>query len=182
MSNRSARSHKSAQAHHEEPELKSPKSPVSPVSQPEPHHLPAITDLVQVNPAYALISPPQGAVNHLLTLSFLHTSGPNIFSRTKQPSPDGQGARAEEGSDQVAAEVKLVRNPTLAVFGDRDGFNSAQKYRSWAKRFRDMDGSQFRAVEVSGAGHFYTEERALCVLRDAVSDFATGLLGHGGVR
>jgi hypothetical protein len=151
-------------------------------------HLEPVPDLVKVRPAYLLVSAPQGAYNHLLTLSFFQNPGSTIFSRPKPQGNEGEAAAegAAEGAaseevvvtDHEAAEAKLARNTTLAVYGDRDVFGSASKNRAWARRLQDVEGSQFRAVEVHGAGHFYTEGRTLYVLQEAVTAFASGLLGH----
>lgn len=177
----SHRSNKSVQHRHEEARPAAPPKPGPPAPL---HQLEAVPDLVRMRPAYIVVSPPQGAVNHLLTLSFFQNASTGFFSRAaKTHGPENESASPGENrakDHEAAAEIKLVRNPTLAVYGDRDGFTSASKFRAWARRFQDMEGSQFRAVEVHGAGHFYTEDKTLYVLQGAVTAFATGLLGHDG--
>lgn len=148
--------------------------------------LPAPVDPPRYRAAYLLVSPLQGVVTNLATMSF-----PNPFLRRRR-SKKGKPAAlpraaanddAQEPSgdgDPVSAEgeQKLVRNPTLAVYGDQDVFVSARKLREWARRLEGAADSRFRAHEVSTAGHFWTEERVLYVMRDAVTTFAEGLLAE----
>jgi len=99
----------------------------------------------------------------------------------RESTPEDAGAGTpptEMSSAELAreAELKLLSNPTLAVYGDRDVFVSAKKLRDWARRLEAAPGSRFRAHEVSTAGHFWTEEGVLFILRDAVKTFARGLI------
>ncbi|KAI9896294.1 hypothetical protein N3K66_008466 [Trichothecium roseum] len=114
-------------------------------------------DLVVPRAAYVLVSPLQGLVSNLATMS---------------RSPWG---------DDPAAEAKLGRCPTLAVFGDHDVFVSAAKLRSWVARMERAGGggspaSAFRGLEVEGAGHFWVEEGVLGRMMDGVGEFVDGLL------
>lgn len=110
-------------------------------------------------PAYLTISPPQGIFTHLLTLSPL----PSALVKNKDPHG-------------VAAEEKLVRNHSLVVFGDEDGFSSVGKFRHWIARMEGKPGSLFKGKEIETAGHFWTEEGVLDQLREAVEGFADELL------
>lgn len=165
--------------------------------------LKSVRNLIKVRPAYLLVSPPQGIVNQLITLSFSPFSA--VLSKSKsylpfrsedskpsKPLPVHDDAASPPSSapappspseadlqDETAAEAKLAANPTLAVFGTKDGFTSVAKYRDWAARSETVEGTMFRAVEVDGAGHFYVEEGVAMVLRDAVADFASDLLTTG---
>ncbi|KAG6270300.1 hypothetical protein E4U22_001086 [Claviceps purpurea] len=118
--------------------------------------LPVISHFVVPRPAYVLISPLQGLVTHLATMSFLPTSG-------NQKTDD-------------AAQKKLVHNPTLAVFGDNDLFVPVGKLRSWTTKLSSRDGSKFTACEVCHAGHFWTEESALADMNGSVGAFANCLV------
>jgi surfactin synthase thioesterase subunit len=69
-----------------------------------------------------------------------------------------------------------VQNPTLAVYGDHDGFVAASKLRAWAAKLSSQEGSKFRAVEVARGGHFWVEEGALLQLKMAIERFAESLL------
>ncbi|KAJ4129302.1 hypothetical protein NW768_007838 [Fusarium equiseti] len=128
--------------------------------QPQPgESLPRITDLTMPRPAYLMISPPQGIVMHALTLSLV----PSALAKHKDPH-------------DVAAEEKLVRNPSLVIYGDEDGFTAVSRFRSWTARLREKMDSGFKAVEIETAGHFWHEEGVLEELRGAVGEFATELL------
>ncbi|KAG7284028.1 hypothetical protein NEMBOFW57_010386 [Staphylotrichum longicolle] len=74
------------------------------------------------------------------------------------------------------AEDKLVQNSTLAIYGDRDGFVPVRKLRDWASRLEAMQGSKFRAHEVSSANHFWAQRNVASTLREAVRSFAASLL------
>ncbi|KAM0272904.1 hypothetical protein ACHAQH_008508 [Verticillium albo-atrum] len=139
--------------------------------------LPKIADLTRVRPAYALVSPLQGIVNHLTTMSFVppwprHRS--HEQAREPSSSPAGDVNLVEDAGE--AAEAKLAACPTLAVFGDRDVFVSVGKLRAWGMRLESRPGSMFRGVEVTGAGHFWQEEGTLSALVEAVGEFAVGLM------
>lgn len=156
--------------------------------------------------AYLLVSPLQGLVTNLATMSFGSVSaavgsalGGLFSSKRKQEDEDPRAARPSKKSEgqnkslasqssqdstaataddleKVLAERKLTENPTLAVYGDGDVFVAARRLRDWATRLRAVENSRFRAREVPGAGHFWVEGRSLYVLRDAVRNFAEGLL------
>lgn len=135
--------------------------------------------------AYLLISPLQGLVTNLATMSF-----PNPFSKHNRQASPGQAISSDDSSATVEvnnqtstpireeSEQKLVRNPTLAVYGDRDVFVAARKLREWAHRLEGLPDSQFRAHEISTATHFWTEDRVVYLMREAVKTFAEGLLEH----
>ncbi|KAK3321984.1 Alpha/Beta hydrolase protein [Apodospora peruviana] len=161
------------------------------VEEKEPHQEPAHDFLLPVpgrtvaSPAYLLVSPLQGVITNLATMSF-----PAPFARAAQkPAIVGKtGAHpgelkpiAQPATLPVEAEEKLVRNPTLAVYGDRDGFVPARKLRQWASRLQEVPDSKFRAHEVSNAGHFWAQGKVAFTMRDAVQTFAEGLLSesHG---
>lgn len=155
-----------------------------------------ITDLIPPRVAYLLISPLRGVVSHLATMSLMPTHLPSLpkfrlpFQQKKEqdrsndlrpsldhaPDPTGVDSEAES-----LAELKLVRNPTLAAFGDHDVFVSSHKLRAWTKRMQEVQGSRFQAVEVSSAGHFWIEEKVLGKLIGLVAGFSAGLVEEGEV-
>jgi hypothetical protein len=145
-----------------------------------------VPELPQWTPAYLLVSPLQGLITSLATMSF-----GNPFGKKKSEAADSdpgptrrasshsqlRGSNEEEDVGVAAeSELKLVRNPTLAVYGDRDVFVAAKKLREWGARLERRPESRFRAHEISTAGHFWIEERVAYVMRDAVKTFADGLL------
>jgi pimeloyl-ACP methyl ester carboxylesterase len=76
-----------------------------------------------------------------------------------------------------AAEAKLWQHPTLAVYGDGDGFVPVGKLRSWTTRMEGMEGSKFRGREIRGAGHFWIEEGVLARMTELIDDFVRQLVG-----
>ncbi|TWU77443.1 hypothetical protein ED733_006740 [Metarhizium rileyi] len=122
--------------------------------------LPVIMGLLRPRPAYLLVSPLQGLVTHLATMSLLP-------SRMRPQHDD-------------AAEQKLVANATLAVFGDNDVFVSAGKLRTWMARLRDRQGSLFTGYEVASAGHFWEEDDVLRLMTERIGAFSAGLMDDGG--
>lgn len=135
-------------------------SPPKIPEQPQPGEcLPKIPDLTMPRPAYLMISPPQGILTHALTLSLI----PSALTKNKDPQ-------------DVAAEEKLIRNPSLVIFGDEDGFSAVSRFRSWTAKLQEKMGSGLKAVEIETAGHFWTEEGVLDQLREAVGAFAKELL------
>ncbi|KAG5931228.1 hypothetical protein E4U53_001884 [Claviceps sorghi] len=121
--------------------------------EPQLQRLPTVSHFVCPRPAYILVSPLQGLVAHLATMSLL----PSHSHTHDEP-----------------AEKKLVENPTLAVFGDKDVFVPVGKLRTWAARL-SAGSSRFTAWEVPCAGHFWTEEGVLQGLTERVGEFAGSL-------
>lgn len=111
-----------------------------------------IADLTIPRVAYILVSPLQGLITHLATMS---------------RSPGDK-----------AAEDKMCKSPTLAVFGNADVFVAASKLRAWTARMEGVAGSQFRGVQIDGAGHFWVEEGVLDDMSNLVAGFADRLLSH----
>ncbi|SPQ26372.1 00857250-0bb6-4047-9dc5-33d554d64b8d [Thermothielavioides terrestris] len=74
-----------------------------------------------------------------------------------------------------------LRNTTLAIYGDRDGFVPVRKLRAWASRLQAVPDSRFRAHEVSGADHFWASGNVAFTLREAVRAFGASLLDHNDI-
>ena len=127
------------------------RRPALPPSPPEVVSFSAMPGLIQPRPAHLLISPLQGIITQLATVS---------------RSP-GNGA----------AEAKLWQHPTLAVYGDGDGFVPVGKLRSWTTRMEGIEGSKFRGREIRGAGHFWIEEGVLARMAELIDAFVTELAG-----
>ncbi|RWA07994.1 hypothetical protein EKO27_g7109 [Xylaria grammica] len=72
-------------------------------------------------------------------------------------------------------DALFTLNPTLVIYGDQDGLISYRKIREWIRQLSAVDASQFRYLEVAGAGHFWTEGDVIYQLRDAIGVFATEL-------
>ncbi|KAI1500191.1 Alpha/Beta hydrolase protein [Biscogniauxia marginata] len=142
-------------------------------------YLEKVTGLTMFSSAYLAVSPPVGMITNLATMSF-----PSPFSSWSRRSdqkdaPSTKIASSEASGPQMAADETLIKNPTLVVYGSQDGFITPRKMRDWAGRLGSVEGTRFRYIEVSGAGHFWLEEGAMYRLRDAVGTFAAGLLGRG---
>ncbi|KAF3069790.1 hypothetical protein GL218_07971 [Daldinia childiae] len=118
------------------------------------------------------ISPPLGFVTNLATMSFS-----NLWAKKKKGGPaknHEDDRKREEG--EAEAEAKFTANPTLAIYGDQDSFLSMKKMRDWATQLSGAEGSQFRYVEVSTAGHFWIEHGVAHELREAIYSFSAGLV------
>lgn len=149
--------------------------------------LPAVPDRVVARPAYLLVSPLQGIITNLATFSLLprRPSWRGLTRSVSSPAattlPTGEhGPVSEIPISMEEAEAKLVRNPTLAIYGDNDGFVPVRKLRPWATRLESIPRSLFRAHEVSGASHFWAQGRAAYTLKDAIKTFAESLLADDG--
>lgn len=121
--------------------------------------------------AYLIVSPPIGFMTNLATMSFN-----NLFTIWSRKT----ALTSYDGTLDVAIQLvdsKFVLNPTLAIYGDQDGFMAHRKSREWAERLKSSAASHFRNVVVTGAGHFWAEEGTAYQLRDAVGAFGSELLG-----
>jgi alpha/beta superfamily hydrolase len=147
-------------------------------------HLPPIPGWITFRPTYLLISPLQGIVTNLATMSLPPTlssfSGKmwTRFSGRAKEAPQSEPPEPAVVGRAVPAEAedKLVQNSTLAIYGDRDGFVPVKKLREWASRLEAIPGSKFRAHEVSSANHFWAQSKTSSTLREAVAAFAASLL------
>jgi hypothetical protein len=146
--------------------------------------LPVPGGLSTFREAYLLVSPLQGLVTNLATMSFpslsnayrrvLHRFSARTDKARSRPGLQEFGGLA--GAVSVEAEQKLVRNSTLAIYGDRDEFVPVQKLREWASRLQEVPESMFRAHEVSSANHFWTQPNVARILRESIEAFAVSLL------
>lgn len=102
----------------------------------------------EFTPAYLLISPIQGALGGLATM-FTTTRHTALLPSIPFFKKKDKEHKFTEG------ELKLVHHPTLAVFGGSDGFSSVEMMRKWTHALHHAPGSQFQAIEISGAGHFW---------------------------
>ncbi|AEO67848.1 uncharacterized protein THITE_2116977 [Thermothielavioides terrestris NRRL 8126] len=153
-------------------------------------HLLSIPGWTAFRPAYLLVSPLQGIVTNLVTLSVsptlsslpgkvwarLSTKGSREAAGLETPEPPGPAHAAA-----ADAEAKLTQNTTLAIYGDRDGFVPVRKLRAWASRLQAVPDSRFRAHEVSGADHFWASGNVAFTLREAVRAFGASLLDHNDI-
>ncbi|KAK3305402.1 uncharacterized protein B0T15DRAFT_485024 [Chaetomium strumarium] len=148
--------------------------------------LPPVPGLITYRPAYLLVSPLQGIITNLATMSLPSAlSGitgkllTRISAMTREETAELSGAEPSllARATAVEAEDKLVRSPTLAIYGDRDGFVPVRKLREWASRLEGRPGSKFRAHEVSSANHFWAQGNVASTLKEAVRAFGTSLLG-----
>ncbi|KAL1838803.1 hypothetical protein VTJ49DRAFT_2196 [Mycothermus thermophilus] len=142
----------------------------------QPSHLPPIPDRTAFRPAYLLVSPLQGVITNLATMSFPSLSSISAKSWGRQSAKDNE-LMSEASSEE--AESKLVQNPTLAIYGDDDVFVPVRKLRAWKCRLEAMQSSKFRAHEVPNAGHFWAQGNVASTLREAVRAFASSLLEDG---
>ncbi|KAK4100410.1 hypothetical protein N658DRAFT_497407 [Parathielavia hyrcaniae] len=154
-----------------------------------PECLALIPGRVSFRPAYLLVSPLQGIVTNLATMSLLPSLStfplkawvrfPARAKEEPHPPEPLEPAVVVAHADAAEPEDKLVQNPTLAVYGDRDGFVPVKKLRDWASRLETIPGSKFRAHEVSSANHFWAQRNVAATLREAVAAFAASLLSTG---
>ncbi|KAI1383962.1 Alpha/Beta hydrolase protein [Hypoxylon trugodes] len=134
-----------------------------------------IDNLAKFRSAYLLVSPPLGLATNLATMSFS-----NPLSGWSKRGRGGSSSSKDAGDttkrEEAEAEMKLTANPTLTVYGDRDGFLTLKKMRDWTTELGSTEGSLFHHVEVPGAGHFWVEEDVIYELREAVLSFAKRLI------
>ncbi|KAH6615469.1 hypothetical protein B0J18DRAFT_437399 [Chaetomium sp. MPI-SDFR-AT-0129] len=151
-----------------------------------PNHLLPVANFLAPSPAYLLVSPLQGIINNLASMSLppllsapgkawarFSLRGSDAAAESESPETDG----AVPHITPTEAEDKLVHHTTLAIYGDRDGFVPVRKLREWASRLENVDGSKFRAHEVSSATHFWAPNNVALTLRNAVNTFGASLLG-----
>jgi alpha/beta superfamily hydrolase len=114
----------------------------------------------RVEIAYLLVSPLLPPISAFTTLPF----GLNALR-----------AHSEETLQKFSA------NSSLAIFGSDDMFTSGRKLRSWAQAIGNRPSSQFRFVEVEGAGHFWRSHLVQKSLKIAIREWIQSLEGTPGV-
>ncbi|OTB19182.1 hypothetical protein K445DRAFT_314055 [Daldinia sp. EC12] len=135
-------------------------------------YLENVNHLIRFRPAYLLVSPPLGFITNLATMSFS-----SLWPKKKKDEPaKSHEDNTRREANEPEAEAKLTANPTLAIYGDQDSFLSIKKMRDWTTQLSNAEGSQFRYVEVSTAGHFWVEHGVSHELREAVYSFSAGLV------
>ncbi|KAI0170143.1 hypothetical protein BJ166DRAFT_187866 [Pestalotiopsis sp. NC0098] len=138
-----------------------------------------VEDLQAFRSAYLLVSPPVGYVTNLATMSIPNPFGGWLHRGGRSGHGSNDDAGVHTGTEGDASEMKLVQNPTLAIYGDQDSFVMLRKMREWTTRLQRCttasSANSFCAVEVHGAGHFWVEEGTIYKLRDAVGAFGTEL-------
>lgn len=74
-----------------------------------------------------------------------------------------------------AQEKILTTHPTLAVYGDSDGFTSVKKYRAWIRALQAEHSSVIEAAEITSAGHFWREDNVDAQLAAAIAKWSDSL-------
>lgn len=121
--------------------------------------------------SYLLISPLLPPVSTLVTMFAK-------FGKNEGPEPSGS---SESGSnDTVVQGEKLLSNNTLAIYGDKDAFTSQRKLRKWAESLAGESNSRFRFREISGAGHFWTEDGVEAQMRAAIREWVQNIVCGDG--
>jgi len=139
-----------------------------------------VQSMTAFNCAYLVVSPPYGLVSNLATMTLPNPFASWTLRKSRQPqrpaSADGNQAQTMV-SECVGdtGDVKLVQNPTLAIYGDADAFLTLRKIRDWAAKLESTPDSAFHYIEVAGAGHFWVEDDSFYRLRDAVGEFVARL-------
>ncbi|KKA26790.1 hypothetical protein TD95_003162 [Thielaviopsis punctulata] len=147
--------------------LKSPKSPTLKIPKMiDAKLIDAVPDLIQPRVAYLLISPLQGLVTNLATMSL----SPFSLSGRRSSNPPSPTDISEN------AEAKLWRHPTLAVFGDNDMFVPIAKLRAWKTKLSSMPDSKFVGQEISGASHFWVERGSMHIMKMLIREFSASLI------
>jgi alpha/beta superfamily hydrolase len=178
---RTRKGHKRSHSSRSHASRNSDETPRAP--EPPPDHLLRIPGWITSRPAYLLVSPLQGIVSNLATMSLplLGMPGKGWSRSSAEGSKESAPGKSSEPTALARtvlaeAEDKLVHNSTLAIYGDRDGFVPVRKLRDWASRLEAMQDSKFRAHEVSSASHFWAQRNVASTLREAVRSFAASLL------
>lgn len=103
------------------------------------------------NVRYLLISPLTPPISALAATGL----GPKLWSKQREEHGEVVGKHA-----------------TLAIYGDQDMFSSAKRIRDWSEQLAAAPDSQFRSVEVAGAGHFWFEDGVEEKLRTTLKEWA----------
>ena len=70
----------------------------------------------------------------------------------------------------------LVQNPSLAIYGEKDGFTASKKIARWAEQLSQRPGSRFQARQILQAGHFWHEQGVMQQLVTCVENFLDDVL------
>ncbi|USP82758.1 uncharacterized protein yc1106_10032 [Curvularia clavata] len=109
-------------------------------------------DFTMPDTRYLIISPLTPPLSSLAAPALIH----KFWSRSKDDHQEIVG-----------------KHICLAIYGDQDIFTSAKKLRDWSEQLKVNPASQFRSVEVAGAGHFWVEHGVEEQLRVALKEWIT---------
>ncbi|EEP77874.1 predicted protein [Uncinocarpus reesii 1704] len=71
----------------------------------------------------------------------------------------------------LQAKEALTRHSSLAIYGNTDPFTAVRKLRKWSQELSSMPNSQFRFLEINGAGHFWREDGTESLMRNAIRGY-----------
>ncbi|KAI0006494.1 Alpha/Beta hydrolase protein [Xylariaceae sp. FL0662B] len=145
-----------------------------------------VDNLIDFRSAYLVASPPIGIVTNFATMTFSnpfsgwsrrsgHKASPGPSIKDDSSTEVVVGEREQQTDD---ADAKLIQSPSLAIYGDQDGFVTLRKIRDWASRLGSAEVSRFIHVEVAGAGHFWIEGDVAGVLEAEVYSFVSKLVDN----
>ena len=117
-----------------------------------------------VSTSYLLISPILPPLSQFLT----------VFSTLSLIIESERSTQAKyipcpEPNDQLRS------HRTLAIYGNQDGFTSAQKLDKWSDALVHGSHSEFQSREIDGAGHFWREDGVEMQAKRVLKDW----LAHG---
>lgn len=70
----------------------------------------------------------------------------------------------------------LTKNPTFAVYGDKDFFSSQKKLQKWSENLAQCPESAFQFREIPDAGHFWQEQGVEKQMRGSIREWLQKLL------
>ncbi|KAK5676483.1 hypothetical protein LTS10_010784 [Elasticomyces elasticus] len=85
------------------------------------------------------------------------------------PQPFGRKTAAD-----AHAGAMFLKEPTLAVFGTKDGFTPVRRLRTWAEK-QSPQAVGFEWEPIEGAGHFWHEEGVMQALQERIKTWVATL-------
>ncbi|KAK5740015.1 hypothetical protein LTR17_004912 [Elasticomyces elasticus] len=85
------------------------------------------------------------------------------------PQPFGRKTAAD-----AHAGAMFLKQPTLAIFGTKDGFTPIRRLRAWAEK-QSSQAANFEWEPIEGAGHFWHEEGVMQALQERIKTWVSTL-------
>ncbi|KAI5851760.1 Alpha/Beta hydrolase protein [Durotheca rogersii] len=140
----------------------------------EESRLEKVHDLIRYHSAYLVVSPPLGIATNLATMSFPLSFSMWPMRKRSRIHPGGNDKTTKE-QEATEAEDKLIANPVVVIYGNRDIFLSMRRIQDWTNRLCNVEGSNFHHIMIPGAGHFWAEDGVISKLSQAINSFASRL-------
>ncbi|KAK5711542.1 hypothetical protein LTR15_012383 [Elasticomyces elasticus] len=124
----------------------------------------------QISDKVGLRSMPEVEVHYLIISPVVLPFGTSLCP----PGPPFPQISGRKSLPDVHAGAMFLKQPTLAIFGTKDGFTPIRRLRAWAEK-QSSQATGFEWERIEGAGHFWHEEGVMRALQERIGKWLATL-------